>query len=77
MPVDQWLKALGLERYAAAFEANDVTEDVLPTLTADDLRDIGVISVGHRRRAGQGSDEPRPDRAGTTRRAAAGQRHVL
>ena len=50
MPVDQWLKALGLERYAAAFEANDVTEDVLPTLTADDLRDIGVISVGHRRR---------------------------
>ena len=50
MPIDKWLKKLGLERYAAAFEANDVTDDLLPTLTADDLRDIGVTSVGHRRR---------------------------
>jgi class 3 adenylate cyclase/tetratricopeptide (TPR) repeat protein len=50
MPIEQWLKQLGLERYAAAFEGNDVTDDLLPTLTADDLRDIGVTSVGHRRR---------------------------
>ncbi len=50
MPIEQWLKRLGLERYAAAFAANDVTDDLLPTLTADDLRDIGVTSVGHRRR---------------------------
>jgi class 3 adenylate cyclase/tetratricopeptide (TPR) repeat protein len=50
MSIEMWLKGLGLERYAAAFEANDVTLDLLPTLTADDLRDIGVASVGHRRR---------------------------
>ena len=50
MPIEKWLKGLGLERYAAAFEANDVTEDLLPTLTAGDLRDLGVTSVGHRRR---------------------------
>ncbi len=50
MPIETWLKGLGLERYAASFEANDVTDDLLPTLTADDLRDIGVTSVGHRRR---------------------------
>ena len=50
MPIDKWLRELGLERYAAAFEANDVTDDLLPTLTADDLRDIGITSVGHRRR---------------------------
>ncbi len=50
MQIETWLKGLGLERYAGAFEANDVTVDLLPTLTADDLRDIGVVSVGHRRR---------------------------
>ena len=50
MAIEAWLKELGLERYADAFAANDVTEDLLPSLTADDLRDIGVASVGHRRR---------------------------
>jgi class 3 adenylate cyclase len=40
---------LGLERYEAAFRANDVSAVLLPTLTADDLRDIGITSVGHRR----------------------------
>jgi class 3 adenylate cyclase/tetratricopeptide (TPR) repeat protein len=50
MPVETWLRGLGLERYAAAFETNDVTVDLLPTLTADDLREIGVVLVGHRRR---------------------------
>jgi SAM domain (Sterile alpha motif) len=32
-------------------EANDVTGELLPSLTAEDLRGIGVISAGHRRRA--------------------------
>lgn len=50
MDVARWLKDLGLEQYAAAFRDNDVTPDVLPHLSADDLRDLGVSSVGHRRR---------------------------
>ncbi|MFL5256483.1 MAG: AAA family ATPase [Rhodopila sp.] len=50
MDTGDWLKSLGLERYEAAFRANDVTVGLLPILTADDLRDIGVTSVGHRRR---------------------------
>ncbi|MFL5285486.1 MAG: SAM domain-containing protein, partial [Rhodopila sp.] len=50
MDTGDWLKSLGLERYEAAFRANDVTVELLPILTADDLRDIGVTSVGHRRR---------------------------
>jgi class 3 adenylate cyclase len=45
-----WLKDLGLEQYAAGFRDNDVTAEVLPHLTADDLRDLGVASVGHRRK---------------------------
>jgi class 3 adenylate cyclase/predicted ATPase len=45
-----WLRDLGFEQYAAAFRDNDVTQEVLPHLTAEDLRDLGVASVGHRRR---------------------------
>ena len=48
--VAAWLRGLGLGRYEAAFRDNDVRADVLPRLTADDLKDIGVASVGDRRR---------------------------
>jgi hypothetical protein len=47
--VEAWLQALGLDQYAQAFRASDVDARVLPGLTADDLKEIGVASVGHRR----------------------------
>lgn len=50
MDVSAWLAQLGLAEYAAAFDANHVDLATLRQLTADDLRDIGVSSVGHRRR---------------------------
>jgi class 3 adenylate cyclase/tetratricopeptide (TPR) repeat protein len=49
MDVADWLRALGLERYEAAFRENDVGAELLPNLTADDLRELGITSVGHRR----------------------------
>ena len=51
-PVDvgAWLRELDLEQYEAAFRANDVDAEILPTLTADELKDIGVSSIRHRRR---------------------------
>jgi class 3 adenylate cyclase len=49
MDVAHWLRDLGLERYEAAFRANDVNAQLLPNLTADDLKDLGISSVGHRR----------------------------
>ncbi len=49
MDVADWLRKLGLERYEAAFRENDVSAVVLPSLTAEDLKDLGVTSVGHRR----------------------------
>ena len=49
MDIGAWLRELGLERYEEAFRDNDVDAKVLPELTAEDLRDIGVTSVGHRR----------------------------
>jgi hypothetical protein len=50
MDVAAWLKGLGLERYQAAFRDNEIDWRVLPSLTADDLKEIGVAAVGHRRR---------------------------
>jgi hypothetical protein len=43
-----WLRELGLERYEQAFRENDIASAVLPELTDQDLKDLGV-SLGHRR----------------------------
>jgi len=50
MDVADWLRKLGLEQYEPAFRANEIDERVLPSLTAEDLKDLGVSLVGHRRR---------------------------
>jgi class 3 adenylate cyclase len=50
MDVGGWLRSLGLEHYEGKFRDNNVDWDVLPQLTADDLKDIGVVAVGDRRR---------------------------
>ena len=50
MDVGAWLRGLGLGRYEGAFRDNDVDAGLLPTLTADDLRELGVASLGHRKR---------------------------
>jgi hypothetical protein len=49
MDVADWLKGLGLAQYATAFRKNDITEALLAELTAEDLKDLGVATVGHRR----------------------------
>jgi len=48
--IAEWLDGLGLGRYAPAFVENEVDWEILPRLTADDLREMGVVAVGHRRR---------------------------
>jgi len=50
MDVSAWLRQLGLGEYAAAFAANHIDLATLRQLTVDDLRDLGINSVGHRRR---------------------------
>ena len=50
MDVAGWLRNLGLECYEAAFRENDVSADLLHQLTAEDLKELGVAAVGHRRR---------------------------
>jgi len=50
MDVAEWLRGLGLEQYAPAFRDNDIDGEVLRRLTGEDLRELGVRSIGHRRR---------------------------
>src|SRR6516225_1909270 len=50
MDIEAWLQGLGLERYAPAFRDNEIDWEVLPKLTSEDLREIGVAAVGHRRK---------------------------
>ena len=44
-----WLDEIGLEQHAEIFVANDIDLDVLPELSDDDLKELG-LSLGHRRR---------------------------
>ena len=50
MHVGEWLRSLELSEYEAAFRENAIDSEVLPKLTGDDLKDLGVASVGHRRK---------------------------
>ena len=50
MDVTEWLHTLGLGEYAPAFRANQIDDRVLPNLTSEDLRELGVTAVGPRRR---------------------------
>jgi len=50
MDVGEWLRGLGLDQYEAKFRDNKIDAEVLPQLTADDLKEIGVVAVGDRRK---------------------------
>jgi SAM domain (Sterile alpha motif) len=48
MDIVVWLRSLGLGKYEAIFRDNDIDETVLPSLTHENLRELGVASFGHR-----------------------------
>ena len=50
MDIGHWLRSLGLGKYEAAFSDNEVDDSVLPNLTAEDLKELGVTALGHRRK---------------------------
>ncbi len=81
MDVGDWLRGLGLEQYAAAFRDNAIDWGVLPSLTGEDLRDLGVTLVGHRRRMldaiGALGQEPSPPPAAPPTVAADAERRQL
>ena len=50
MDVEEWLEGLGLAQYAAAFAENDIDFTLLGKLTDADLKELGISSLGHRKR---------------------------
>ena len=93
MDVGGWLRGLGLGQYEEKFRDNKIDADLLPRLTVDDLKDIGVSVVGDRRRlldaiaviagAGRPADVPAsptksaPSKGRQARRAPSDHSHVL
>jgi len=69
--VADWLEKLGLGQYAQRFAENDISFAVLPDLTDQDLKEIGM-SLGHRRQLLRAiakltrPDEDNPKTASTT-----------
>ena len=47
--IADWLEKLGLGQYAQRFAENDINFAILPDLTDQDLKELGVASLGHRR----------------------------
>ena len=50
MDVGAWLEGLGLGQYGEVFASNDIDRDLLRGLSADDLKELGVASLGHRKK---------------------------
>ena len=48
--VTSWLEELGLGQYATAFEENELELDQLTDLSDDDMKDLGVSIMGHRKK---------------------------
>ena len=74
MDIAAWLQDLGLERYAQSFADNDIDERTLASLDNDDLKELGVGSVGHRKqllRAIAELDEAEPIGSGAAERGRA------
>lgn len=81
MDVGVWLRGLGLGEYESAFRENEIDGDVLPNLTADDLKELGVTVVGHRRKllsaiASLNRSPPASDKAATGPPPTAGDQHA-
>jgi class 3 adenylate cyclase len=65
MDLGGWLRSLGLEEYEAAFRENKVDAAVLPKLTAEDLKDLGIAAVGDRRKLLEAISALRGDKGAT------------
>ena len=84
LDIDAWLRGIGLGQYAELFRANDIEAELLPRLTADDLKDMGVASLGHRKKlleaiaalgAATDMSSPPPGRRGPALRGGAAPAH--
>ncbi len=50
MDIPGWLSELGLDRYVEDFEENAIDFETLELLTDDDLKELGIAALGHRKK---------------------------
>ena len=50
MIIAAWLESLGFGQYAQAFESNAIDAETLPKLTPEDLKEVGVAALAHRKK---------------------------
>ena len=62
-----WLQRLGLGQYAERFAENDINFAILPDLTDQDLKELGVASLGHRRQLLRAITELKDNETGTSK----------
>jgi class 3 adenylate cyclase/tetratricopeptide (TPR) repeat protein len=67
MDIVVWLRSLGLGKYEAIFRENDIDDTVLPSLTHENLKELGVASFGHRVKLLDAIAALRSDASGKTR----------
>jgi SAM domain (Sterile alpha motif) len=63
--IADWLQRLGLGQYAERFAENDISFAILPDLTDQDLKELGVASLGHRRQLLRAITELKKSEEGT------------
>jgi class 3 adenylate cyclase len=66
MDIVVWLRGLGLGKYEAAFRENEIDAAVLPSLTHETLKELGVTAVGHRLKLLEAIAALRSDATGKT-----------
>ena len=67
--IANWLQNLGLGQYAQRFAENDINFAILADLTDQDLQEIGVTSLGHRRQLLRAITELKGGETGTPKPA--------
>src|SRR5215472_6555029 len=50
LQIADWLEKLGMSEYTDRFVENHIDESIIRELTDQDLKDLGVVSLGHRRK---------------------------
>jgi class 3 adenylate cyclase len=80
--IQSWLAEQGLAKYAEAFTNNDIDLDVLPELTDADLKDLGITSLGDRKRllkaiASMGAPTPPATSSGTSPSSTGAERRQI
>ena len=79
LDIDTWLNGIGLGQYAAMFHANEIDGSLLRGLSGDDLKEMGITALGHRKKLLESiaALDVAPDAGASTPAAAGALSHGL